>query len=337
MRNLSLFLVMLLVALTSNAQLSTVAILSHQGEITTFYGSDGFKEAYAASEDGDIITLSSGTFASTDIKKGITVRGAGMMLEQNPTILTGSFKLGSPDGDVNNYLTMEGLRLEDCSLSSTLKNPTFLKCQFVKNFMGGETRWIEDGKFIHCIFKSYGYGTHDYQYPHCDSAIFQGCIFDDFVAKTDWNNFTLNNCIIRSATYTTTQTIYRFVALCKCVLKNCFVHYTDNSVVDVWGSKGTYMINCVVAGAVGNFNDGSGVNITKISSDINPFKNTGFYELKDEYAAEWLGDDGTQIGLYGGSLPFDPATTNPQISKFQVASKTTADGKLSVDIEVKGE
>lgn len=47
------------------------------------------------------------------------------------------------------------------------------------------------------------------------------------------------------------------------------------------------------------------------------------------------GTDGTEVGIYGGSLPYDPTPTNPQITKFNVASKTTADGKLSVDIEVK--
>ena len=45
--------------------------------------------------------------------------------------------------------------------------------------------------------------------------------------------------------------------------------------------------------------------------------------------------DGGEIGIYGGSLPYSAVPTNPQITKFNVASKTTADGKLSVDIEVK--
>ena len=52
-------------------------------------------------------------------------------------------------------------------------------------------------------------------------------------------------------------------------------------------------------------------------------------------AKKYLGADGTEVGIYGGSLPYDPTPTNPQISKFNVAAKTTADGKLSVDIEVK--
>lgn len=59
------------------------------------------------------------------------------------------------------------------------------------------------------------------------------------------------------------------------------------------------------------------------------------YKLTEEAKAIMKGTDGTEVGIYGGSLPYDPTPTNPQISKFNVAAKTTADGKLSVDIEVK--
>lgn len=62
---------------------------------------------------------------------------------------------------------------------------------------------------------------------------------------------------------------------------------------------------------------------------------TQTYELTDENQKNWIGTDGTQVGMHGGNLPFDPAVDAPVISKFNVASKTTADGKLSVDIEVK--
>ena len=57
-------------------------------------------------------------------------------------------------------------------------------------------------------------------------------------------------------------------------------------------------------------------------------------DLTDEAKATYLGSDGTPVGMFGGSLPFSFTPTYPQITKMNVASKTTADGKLSVDIEV---
>lgn len=58
------------------------------------------------------------------------------------------------------------------------------------------------------------------------------------------------------------------------------------------------------------------------------------FELTDAAKAQYLGADGTEVGIYGGNLPFDPTPSNPQITKCNVAAKSTADGKLSVDIEV---
>ena len=59
------------------------------------------------------------------------------------------------------------------------------------------------------------------------------------------------------------------------------------------------------------------------------------FELTDTAAKTYLGLDGTQVGIYGGNLPYDENPTIPQITKCNVAAKSTADGKLSVDIEVK--
>ena len=48
-----------------------------------------------------------------------------------------------------------------------------------------------------------------------------------------------------------------------------------------------------------------------------------------------LGIDEKEMGIYGGNLPWDVYIPSPRITKCNVAAKTTADGKLSVDIEVK--
>ena len=65
------------------------------------------------------------------------------------------------------------------------------------------------------------------------------------------------------------------------------------------------------------------------------FKPDTFDELTNEAKAEYIGNDGTEIGIYGGNLPYNTRILSPQITKCNVAAKTTADGKLSVDIEVK--
>ena len=65
------------------------------------------------------------------------------------------------------------------------------------------------------------------------------------------------------------------------------------------------------------------------------FEPNTFYILTEEAKAEFIGQDDTELGIYGGNLPYDNHILSPQITKCNVAAKTTADGKLSVDIEVK--
>ena len=56
--------------------------------------------------------------------------------------------------------------------------------------------------------------------------------------------------------------------------------------------------------------------------------------LVDSIAATILGDDSTQVGIYGGPYPFDISVTNPMIGHCSAARRTNAEGKLEVDIEV---
>jgi len=49
---------------------------------------------------------------------------------------------------------------------------------------------------------------------------------------------------------------------------------------------------------------------------------------------EYLGSDGTQVGAYGGSTPFNPVSQLPVITNFSVADKTTPDGVLNVEMTV---
>ena len=58
------------------------------------------------------------------------------------------------------------------------------------------------------------------------------------------------------------------------------------------------------------------------------------FELTDEAKTEYLGNDGTEVGMHGGIMPYSSTPSYPQITKMNVANKTTADGKLSVEIEV---
>ena len=126
-------------------------------------------------------------------------------------------------------------------------------------------------------------------------------------------------------------------------LYNCIISSKYDNSSNAFNSS-CNVLNCIAVGP------GAQYMFRNIPNQTNTVVNGGFeevfktyrgtwvesemYELTDEAAATYLGSDGTQVGMYGGILPFDPVPSNPQITKCNVASKSSLDGKLSVDIEV---
>lgn len=310
--------------LTAGAQSMQVATLSHEGTITSYTSADALRQAYEAAVDGDVITLSSGVFNSVNLEKRITVRGAGMGVKVNdtdpyiePTIIKGYFEI-VVDGTPENDFKMEGVYCTDRADFQGLTNAQFSKCKFTEISYTTGHGGFTDVTFINCIF---GDGSFCYN----ASMNFYGCYFK----KDPFNRnsiYTLTNCILYVEEYAQPGTT--------CVLKNSIV---INEKHDSWvaDSKQAYYTICV-----GNLSNNCSLykslqdnNGTLLPKGTQLFKEGTFYQLTDE-AKQYLGSDGTEVGIYGGSLPFDPTPTNPQIVKFNVASKTTADGKLSVDIQV---
>lgn len=303
-------------ALPSLAQSSLVATLVHDGNISTYYSANALKDAYNAAVDGDIITLSAGTFSATDITKRISIRGAGSELDKNPTILSGQFEIKDGDGNLEQQILMEGI-YADYFICRSLTNATFLKCEFAtdKTRIGATsstTYKLTNVNFVHCIISDVESGG--------DIMTFNNCVINLlYLNAISSQAIEINNCVINKVNSIS------YVTCTNSFLKN--YHGTS------FNYSNCRLINCVVplSGSISCEN----INCITVPYDIEPFENG--YHLKAEYASEWLGNDGKEIGIYGGSLPYDPTTTNPQISKFNVSSKTTADGKLSVDIEVKAE
>ena len=73
-----------------------------------------------------------------------------------------------------------------------------------------------------------------------------------------------------------------------------------------------------------------------VNSSNEVFTGEDNYVLTPTAAQTYLGTDGTQVGIWGGPMPWTTTAENPTITRCQVAGRSTADGKLSVEIEVSG-
>lgn len=318
-RFLFALLTVVLFSMRATAQSSLLATLNHEGTISTYYGAGALQEAYNAAANGDVITLSSGSFLGTDIKKAITLRGAGMAVDTvshtEPTVISNDFTINISD-TLDHRFTMEGIYTNQNVKISCLQNAMFLKCRFKSvGFVNLDAK-MKDLNFIHCriagsfdlcgngsaaFINSIVLGTYQY-----DNAVFS--FTNCYVNNVGLSHSEYKNCIIKDESYgQSTSTYYNNLWLCS---SNNILNSPNNTNVKINPSDERVSFLNV------NYSD---------SND---------YVLTDAVRALIKGTDGTEVGIHGGSLPYDPTPTNPQITKFNVASKSTADGKLSVDIEV---
>lgn len=346
MRKLFLSLVALTMATMSYAQSSVLATLSHEGEISTFYGAGALKSAHAAAKHGDVITLSSGSFQAVDITKAVTIRGAGMQVDTiakiYPSVIVGNYFINVAD-TLEQHLTMEGVYCDDNTVTvyNKLKNATFIKSRFYRfTSVYGATNgygFMLNLAFIHCkIAEEFNNSNGSNTVSFVNSVIMNPVVNSSSYTN---NSFEFTNCVIRwNDCYPSSSSHYAIYRNC---ILTCFPYLKSS---DCYLSETNLIYNCLgicTSNMFAKFGS-QGVFLYTTKNLLDVFKNwAGTYtdaqsfELKDEAKTKYLGDDGKELGIYGGNLPFTPNPTNPKITKFNVASKSTADGKLSVDIEVK--
>lgn len=315
------------------AQSALVATLNHGEAVSVFYGASALAEAYDAATHGDVITLSNGTFNSVDIAKNITVRGAGMDETGPCTRINGNFNLnGVPDSvDATGHLTLEGLYHDgEIKISIKTKNTHFVKCRLnvVSPFSGGI---LQNAVFLQCRIKGRLSVATLGSYAHCINSViynpevplsakdtqfeFTNCLV--IGNPSNWDHSLFTNCILKSTA--------RSYVPSSCMVSNC---------LGIGPSAFELFVNLYPANKYGTIQDGDIATIFKTFKGT--YSDTETFELTDEAKAQYLGTDGTEVGIYGGSLPFTTESSLPKIKKFNVASKSTEDGKLKVEIEVSG-
>ena len=326
----------------SYAQTNLVATLSHGSSIQEFYGATALSEAYTAAENGDVITLSSGTFNSITLEKAITLRGSGMCeMEEGavePTYLMGDFTINVPS-ETANYLTLEnlqfnnGLKVNGENLSSV----TFAKCYFTESV----TCFGCNALFMSCFFYS--------------SLVSMAYVSTGQMTSIDKNTMVIcRNSVIKKPScdgkYTLGHASLATLELDNCVVRTVSTLYSTtlkNSIILISSGyvlpESATVTKCV---AIDNTSekqsfkyhpDGGNVIAESMEAVFQTLREMDFsreerFLLTEEAAAKYLGNDGTQVGIYGGVLPFNPLPSN-SLKKFNVNS-STENGKLKVHIDV---
>ena len=370
MKKLFSILVLALSCSALFAQQTAVALLNHEGTISTFYGSDALVQAHKAAAEGDVITLSGGAFtAPSSWTKAVTLRGAGCYEgaknTREVTYIGNEFNLAIP------VVTEIPLIIEGICFKSRFNfyqstptkniNTTFLKCYFMSSVQSV----THNTNFYNCIL------AYNLSFQADDLRLANVNLFNCYVNAPNNNSSYVStkftNCIIRTESGTNNYSTYNIWNMQYAKYDNCIFlgnelkyNYSPNTANLPTTCTATYCLSCYCAyrdateaeDAIYDYNifdemsnttnkyleEGKPISET-ISSVFKTYNGTDafsfneLYELTDEAKAMYIGSDGTQIGLYGG-MGFNLIPSTLQITKCEVAPRSTSDGKLSVSIEV---
>ena len=326
MKKLFLSMVALVVATMSYAQNTLVATLSHGDEVSMYYGSSALVNAVDAAKSGDVITLSSGTFKTCDISKGITIRGAGAE-GKKATIITGySFTISIPQSDTSRF-TLEGVSSPGSTLtiSGASANLYFLKCnlQTVNGSSSANTT------FVNCKIPAMSLtGAHYSKLVNCDISSFNN-------SETGTSKAEFYNCYYYTRSFG--DKLYKTSWVNSII---CCINYVSSPSFGEYSSA----MNCILIGGPSNRVDCYSPKVSEVFASYENVSIDARYnayadvptttELSAEAKIKYLGTDGKEVGLYGGQYPYNLTPTYPLITKLNVAKQATVDNKLSVEIEV---
>lgn len=346
MENMKKFFLLMMacgVALWGRAQQGTdvlMATLQHGDEVSMYYGKTALEEAYtAAADSGDVVTLSAGRFTfSGYMQKSLTIVGNGFLSDMEngvfPTVITDAltFKprdIVDDDGEtVKEAVKVDGVRLEGLVLESDLsftssgiiRNVEIVKCKLqallnvtvnMENFVLRQSACLNT-----VYFNRYGsqynhqnfYIVGSYVNYVVDAREHSTILMDHSIYNSDMmDNITVSNSILRSY-YVGGGTV-----------NNCiFIEQNPSNLV----GAGNW-VNCKYAGI--------------FEESMNDLAWDGVKTFKLKYPEEYIGTDGTQVGLYGGPYPYNPTPSIPQIKESHIDTTVAADGKLKVSVTVEAQ
>ena len=330
----------------TKAQTSFIATLQHESEFSHYYGAGALTEAYKAAAEGDIITLSPGTFTwSGTFNKGVTLRGAGVESE-NKTYISSTITFASTDNA--RTVTVEGIRfsgdtyVENNSSGTGQGTIKFIKNTFKYLYASRASSYsTERGpavRIYNCAIKGMCFDSNTYP-----DFLFYNCYVVNPYCYTPFSETTTAfvNCVINYTNY------YAYIAyylnFYNSIFNWTYGSYSGNSTDYILPNTAT-CYNCLSINKSTLFNNlVSGGNNKTVGSAADVFttyrsaQNEGeTFELTSVAKEAYIGTDGTQIGMQGGNYPYTTTVQYPIITKFSSDSQTNKKGILNIEVEVDG-
>lgn len=308
-------------AMAQDIQLVT---LQHGENMTAYYGMDAFKDAMEASAAGDMITLSGGTFNATTINKAVTIQGAGYVEDiannRYLTRISGDLNIDLPEGASG--LVIEGIwNNHNVKVVSSISDFILKRCRIDRFFFEGQSK---NCLILQCRFCDF------HPDAHAQNLLVLNSTFNWIFGNESDATLCYENCVIvtNGGSYSINEEKYPPIA----TFKNCVIQYPSKN-------PGCIAYNNVTHAE--KFTTKSNQNEYHIIYWSDVYDGSVNWEspltLKEDAATKYLGTDGTQVGIYGGTNGFTDVPSNPQVTLKTIAPQSDTNGKLSVKITVEAQ
>lgn len=316
--------------MAASAYSTSAVFLQHKGNITTFEP-DSIQAACDAAVDGDTILLNEGTFTGFEINKRITVRGTGMK-----SVVNGTIKVSIPADTMRLASTLlESISVGDVRITTAINGVKVLKCQMnTIEFAAVDNMVIDRCQITGQYYYRYQYYIYGLILPFYGGRLtvlnskINDVICSDGSNWGDGKRTTFINCNISRISSPLSVSVLGF---CGTII---------NSILDGDGgkalSRGCVLTNNLINAKVNT--DASCITTDNklYESDEALISNSDIecvYDTETLVSKGYLGNDGTVVGIYGGTTPFTLEPAVPKVTN-SLMQLDTENKKLNVTLTV---
>ena len=310
-----MFFVMILTSMTAMCQNEVVsAVLQTGSEVKYYTGADALVRAYNdAEQSGSVITLTAGSFSTPSyITKSVNIYGQGWEKDDEagirPTVINGNlyFYSGSDETPLSD-LTVEGVYVtgEMCVKQTTgLVASKFRAKTFVINGENASSITLRQ-----CYLDGMSVGSNSVNGLYVQNSFIRGRLYGGGEQQ-----ILMDHCILRQDNdYGSFRAVYT----------NCIFGTGYRTDIDA----GSTVKNCIFEGGSTSAgiqeNCWFGVSVSTLFTDgtnMNYAEGRTFGLSSPE---TYVGTDGTEVGINGGTYPWNRVPTTPIVKKLEIS----VDGK----------
>ena len=347
------------VSQVANAQYE-ITMLHQNGNSYYFRGANSFVTALDSAANGDTIYLSAGSFnIPAAIDKGVVIIGAGHFpdapnLRKRTTINAGSSNLNINAGADN--LHLEGLYISGSIYfyggvrfqeSASINNVTLKRCRVGNIFFNSSTD--STSKNNCCVEECYIFGGIAQGVKGESLQIIRNVIM---TLEEGWGPYVyyslvcVYNAVIKKNIFLSSGSGYYMYLFSDVKNSVCYgnIFISQPNIPFTNCSNNEFRYNIFTDTNINFSNNTSDSNYMGIPRNSIFVNQTGFsidynhdYHLQD--TTLYLGNDGTQVGLYGGIAPFKELGRpfNPQVIEKNIGPEALPNGTLPVNIKVQAQ